>query len=481
MNDIRRDPASYRDRSGHVYADRDKIYRTVTEFGADAFAAIASQPVIARLQSDNRLIDFRQLPASDWPSSITALKPAVVVEHPKLPVISYPYEWSFAALRAAALAHLDLHMDLLNDGLTLTDASAYNVQFVNSRPIFIDVLSIRPYLAGEYWLAHNQFLEQFLNPLLLEARCGVSFANFLRSALEGIPSQDLNRLLPLKAKLAPSTFFDVVLPSWLGANSKRLAEHPGQPSRRALPPSAFRRLLLHLRHVIEGLSPTRRSAWAEYSVQNTYSENARRAKEAAVREFAQLLRPRQLIDIGCNDGTYSRVALEAGAASAIGLETDRSSLDKAFTEAQRRGLAFFPLAIDFANPSPGQGWRGIERRSFLDRISPDATLGLAVTHHLAIGRNLPLDEVIEDLVSLAPAGLIEFIPKSDPMVDFMLQRRHDIFAEYNEQQFRSGVLKFARLVREFRLPDSGRVLFWYERTARPGENRMRQGNGPLFL
>ena len=49
----------------------------------------------------------------------------------------------------------------------LLDASAYNIQFINSRPIFIDILSIDKYEEGDFWKGHSQFLEHFLNPLFL--------------------------------------------------------------------------------------------------------------------------------------------------------------------------------------------------------------------------------------------------------------------------------------------------------------------------
>jgi len=79
--------------------------------------------------------------------------------------VSHPYEWCFAALREAALLHLDLHVALAA-GFTLSDAAAYNVQFQGTRPVFIAHLSLRPYREGELWDGHRHFCMQFLNPLL---------------------------------------------------------------------------------------------------------------------------------------------------------------------------------------------------------------------------------------------------------------------------------------------------------------------------
>ena len=108
-----------------------------------------------------------------------------LLEHARIGYVSFPYEWSFPALKAAALLHLDLHLELLEHDVTLSDASAYNVQFQGARPIFIDVLSLRRYREGEYWLGHRQFCEQFLNPLLLRALAGVPHNAWYRGSLEG--------------------------------------------------------------------------------------------------------------------------------------------------------------------------------------------------------------------------------------------------------------------------------------------------------
>ena len=49
-----------------------------------------------------------------------------MLRHERLPFISYPYEWTFGMLRDAALLHLDLLDDGMDQGLTMKDASPYN-------------------------------------------------------------------------------------------------------------------------------------------------------------------------------------------------------------------------------------------------------------------------------------------------------------------------------------------------------------------
>jgi len=111
--------------------------------------------------------------------------------------------------KAAALFHLDFHLEALEYGIALSDASAYNIQFIGARPIFIDTLSLRRYRPGELWAGHRQFCEQFLNPLLLRALVGVSHNAWYRGTQEGIPTSDLRRLLRSRHKLSRNVLTQV--------------------------------------------------------------------------------------------------------------------------------------------------------------------------------------------------------------------------------------------------------------------------------
>jgi ribosomal protein L11 methylase PrmA len=459
---MQRDPASFRDPSGHVYHHGDHVYRSIARRAAATFSAIRARPLLAELCQQGRLISFEEVPASAWPREAASLDAAHLIKHPRIPFVSYPYEWPFEALRTAALFHLDLHLDLLTDDLTLSDASAYNVQFVGSRPSFIDLLSIRPYVAGEYWLGHDQFVRQFLNPLLLEAWCNVGFAAFYRGAPEGIASAELARLLPWRAQLRPSLQLQVFMPARFSNSASSAGKAQVRRPDRPLSKAAFVHMLKHLRRVIAGLAPKRgQTTWSKYAGATSYAEPAAQAKRDFVKTFSASVRPRRLADLGCNDGEYSLIALDAGASSVIGLDTDRPSLDRAFSRAREKDLSLLPLHVDLANPSPGQGWAGRERAALGERLQPDALLALALVHHLAIGRNVPLDDIVEFLVVMAPTGVLEFVPKEDPMIERMLRLREDIFPDYDAEHFRSAILRRAAIVQEVRLPDSGRLLFWY--------------------
>ena len=457
------DPASFRDPSGHVYVVEGQVFRTVMPRAREDYEFVRSTGVLQRMAERGLVIAATELPRelASARGANGAANAAYVLEHPPIPYVSYPYEWSFPALKAAALLTLDVHLEALEHGVTLSDASAYNIQFVGARPVFIDYLSFQRYRDGEFWIGHRQFCEQFLNPLLLTAMTGVPYHAWYRGTLEGIAPGDLARLLPMRRKLSWNVLTHVVLQA--GFSRPNASNEAARVSRMQFPLAAFQRMLRSLRRWIATLEParSRASVWIDYTKQNSYADEDSRRKAAFVGEFARSTRPGMLWDVGCNTGEYAAIALRNGARAVVGFESDHGALDAAFAHARTEALALLPLYLDAANPSPSQGWNETERGGLRARARADAVLALAVVHHLAIGRNIPLTAVVDWLIDLAPSGVIEFVPKSDPMVERMLRLRKDIFENYDEETFLEAVQRRADVVKSERASASDRLLVCY--------------------
>lgn len=460
-------PASYRDPAGHIFEHEGRIFRTVTSEGMADFDFARRSGFLAEFERRGWIVE-----TSDVSGRIAAPAGAAatcVLEHPRLPFISYPYEWSFPALKAAALLHLDLHLEALSKGVSLSDASAYNIQFDGARPIFIDILSLRRYREGEFWIGHRQFCEQFLNPLLLRALFGIAHNSWYRGSLEGISIADMSRLLPLSRWLSWRALSNIVLPARLEARARaKPTDTLGRVAERKLPKAAYRYTLTQLRRWIEGLKPadTGPSVWGDYATANTYCDKDQDAKRRFVAEFVEKTRPKIVWDVGCNSGDYSLTALDAGAEIVIGFDLDQLAIEKAFFRAEGARRRFLPLIMDAANPSPDQGWRQSERSGLNSRSKPDAVLCLAFEHHLAFGRNVPLLQVADWITGLGRSGVIEFVQKSDPTVQRMLMLREDIFTDYSEEAFASALRQFARIVLTETVSEHNRRLYWFEREPR---------------
>jgi ribosomal protein L11 methylase PrmA len=224
-------------------------------------------------------------------------------------------------------------------------------------------------------------------------------------------------------------------------------------------------MLRQLRRWIEGLAPrgVARSTWADYTQTRGYADAELAAKRRIVEEFAARSRPGLLLDLGCNDGEFAQAALAAGAARVVGFDADPGALDRACERARRERLDFLPLYQDAVDPSPALGWRGRERASMFERAEADAVTALAFEHHVALGRNVPLDETVESIVGMAPHGLVEFVPKNDPTVQRMLALKGDIFPEYHQQAFEQALAARARIARREIVSATGRTLYEFER------------------
>jgi len=460
------DAGSFRDPAGYLYELEGRIFRTVTARAAADYEFVRESGFLSRITDDGWFIGARQV-------ELDALGPPApdvcyVVEHPRVPFVSYPYEWPFSALKSAALLHLDLHIEALQQNLTLSDATAYNVQFIGTRPVFIDLLSLRRYRDGEFWLGHRQFCEQFLNPLLLCALFGIPHNAWYRGSLDGIPTGELSAMLPLRHKLSWKILSHVVLPARLqrtsvskGGNNKNLEK----TTKRKLPLGAYRGMLKQLRNWIAQLDPkdTGKTVWSDYAETHTYESDEDAKKRRFVAEFVDRVKPKTLWDLGCNTGEYAEVALDAGVKYVVGFDSDQGVLGAAFARARAKSLNFLPLYMDAANPSPDQGWGLEERKGVEARVNADAILALAFEHHLAIARNVPLHRLVEWLTKLAPVGVLEFVEKGDPTVQKMLALREDIFDDYGPEQFVSALTSRARILKSEVVSASGRRLFWYER------------------
>lgn len=454
---------SFRDPSGQVLLRDGRVFRTVMPRAAHDYEFVKNSGFPKELENQGLLVasvEVNRDHVGSWGRDAT-----LVLEHPKLPFISYPYEWSFSTLKAACLAHLAIHLKALDYGVTLSDASAYNIQFLGAKPIFIDRLSLIKYTDGAFWVGHKQFCEQFLNPLLLRSFFGIPHNPWYRGSQEGIPTEDLARLLPWRKKFSSNILKHVILPaSFQKKVLKKNLEKTGNFLKgQSFPLSSLRSMLTGLRGWIEELIPldTGKTIWGNYAKDHSYSSQEVEQKRDFIYKFVQSVQPNIVWDFGCNTGEYSVEALKANAQMVIGFDFDQKALDLAFSRAKDENLSFLPLFLDAGNPAPNQGFGEQERQGLKVRANADGLLALAFIHHLAIGRNVPLRQLLNWLLSLAPHGVVEFVPKSDPMIQEMLVLREDIFEGYTEENFMACIKESADIVETKVISRSGRQLIWY--------------------
>jgi SAM-dependent methyltransferase len=457
---VTRDPGSFRDPSGFVFRRDGVLYRQVNRVFAEDWHAAVDAGILRRWQESGWLVGHDVADISLAPDPERAL--AVLRPEP-VDFVSYPYEWTFGQLKDAALLTLDLQEDAERAGFTLRDASAYNIQFHQGRPILIDSLSVERLKPAEPWAGYRQFCQHFLAPLALIARRDIRCGLMLRDHVDGIPLDLASTLLPARTRLSMGLASHV----HLHARAQRRFADAGSPARPAPGMGATRRaaLLASLRGTVQGLrwNPAG-TEWADYDQHASYSDEGTRAKESTVEAMLRDVGGSVAWDLGANVGRFSAIAARLGR-RVVAWDADPAASERHYRSLKADGgTAVLPLVQDLVNPSPGLGWAGAERAAFVDRSDADVVMALAIVHHLAISNNVPLQWIASLFARLAPKAIVEFVPKDDPMVRRLLVSRRDVFPDYSQDGFERAFGTRFRTVARVPIADSTRVLYRMERT-----------------
>jgi hypothetical protein len=460
--------SSYRDPAGFVFSFKGDIYRQINKAGQKDFEHFIDSGLYDILISEDLLIPHTEVKKSS--TFGTDSQRFAIIKPERVPFISYPYEWSFAQLKDAALLTLRIQELAIKHGMILKDASAYNVQFIGKKPVFIDTLSFAIYETGKPWDGYKQFCEHFIAPLAVARYTTYDALKFLQASTEGMPLQLANLLLPKRARLNAGIFSHI----YLHSASQRRFEKSGAKStneaqevkQRTMSNLAFQGLMSSLERTIKSLRPpTSQTEWGDYYNFTNYSEKGFKEKHALVEKFYKKVTPTPAVvwDFGANNGEFSQIAAKRGAYT-IAWDIDpiavgRNYVHKEYTD------TMLPLIQDCANPSPALGWMGTERESLFERGPADVTFVLALIHHLAIGRNLPLPRIADFLAATSRYVIIEFVPKGDSKVDILLASRKDIFPEYDIEHFEQAMEQHFKLISKEAIPHTKRTLFLFKKSS----------------
>ena len=371
--------------------------------------------------------------------------------------VSYPYEWCFSQLQDAALTTLKIQKLALEFGMSLKDASAYNIQFHSGRPILIDTLSFEKLPQGKPWIAYRQYCQHFLAPLLLMAYKDIRLSQFLKVYIDGIPLDFASRTLPWFTRFIPSIFLHVHMHA---LSQKHYASKQADIRARKISRNA-------LIGIIDSLSKAttrikirlKKSEWGESYRDTNYSPEAFADKQELVRRFIQLVKPKQVWDLGANTGVFSRIASKTGI-PVIAFDVDAMAVERNYREClANKKNNILPLLLDLTNPSPGIGWENRERKAWIDRGPADMLISLALIHHLAISNNVPFERIAALFKRLCHSLIIEFIPKRDSQVQRLLATREDIFNSYTQPVFEKEFGRHFSILALEKIKDSERTLY----------------------
>ncbi len=451
--------ASFRDPSGFLFFRDDVLFRQVNQVYAGNYTRLMESGLYGKLVKAGLLVPHTESNTrpADEKRSFKIICPE------RLPFISYPYEWSFGQLKDAALATLSIQKRALKLGMSLKDASAYNLQFYRGKPTLIDTLSFEVYREGEPWVAYRQFCQHFLAPLALMAYRDVRLSQLLRVYIDGIPLDLASQLLPGRTRwnLGLSTHVHLHASAQKRYSDVAVAE---ARAGRKMSPDALLGLVESLRATVRKLEwKPAGTEWADYYSANNYTGFAFEHKKVLVGDWLTKIAPRTVWDLGANTGVFSRVAAVTGA-YVISSDIDPAAVEVNYRQVKENSEQnLLPLVLDLTNPSPSIGWQNRERDSYLQRGPVDVVLALALVHHLAISNNVPLDRVAEFFAGCGQWLIVEFVPKSDSQVRKLLRSRLDIFDEYTREGFESAFKQWYAIQSSSSVRDSERWLYLMKR------------------
>ncbi len=445
-------PSSYRDPSGFIFEKEGTIYRQVNTSFREHFDYFIASGCYQHLTEKGLLISHEQVnqDLTGDGNYYATIKPQ------KISFISYSYEWSFDMLKDAALLTLALVKEAIAHNMILKDATPYNIQWYKGKLIFIDTLSFEKYREVP-WIAYRQFCECFLGPLLIMHYSKMPLPQLQLAWPDGIPITTIQSLIPKRSKFSLHTYLHIHLHA--NISSKK------QSDTNNLKPFSKQKLLnliSSLEILVSKLKlPDGDSTWSGYyeeaSQRNSYLE----VKKKIIKEWIDELHPalKTAADLGANEGEFSKLLAEKNIPT-IAADFDPFCINRLYHSVKKNSDSFLqPLVIDLAKPSPAIGVNNEERTSFINRTNVDISLGLALIHHLVIGKLIPFNTIADFFSRITKYLIIEFVPPEDEKVRFMIAQKPGDYSKYDIYNFESSFSSYFLIEKKESIAGSQRTLY----------------------
>lgn len=444
-----KDFSSFRDPAGYIYYENNKVYRKINHCYFLQYNYLMDSKLYNELKDDGYLISHKEIKNTDK---------EIILEVDKIPFISYPYEWCFSELKDAALLTLNICKKALEHGMILKDASSYNIQFFNGKPIFIDTLSFDFYEDGMPWGAYGQFCRHFMAPLILMSYVDENLNCMLKNYIDGIPVEIANNILKGRGGFTAKQHI-----KW---HSKSISKYNDNKNELKKVFVSKKNLINMIDMMIRQINKLKtkhiNTEWESYYDNTNYTDMADKTKIKLVDNYLKKINIKDddvIFDLGSNDGKYSRLASKNNA-YVISFDIDINAVSNNYHNVKvNNETKILPLILDFTNPSPDLGFALAERLGITKRGNRKCVMALAFIHHMAISNNVSFDMIANFFSKLGEYLIIEFVPKNDSQVQKLLKTRKDIFDHYNEFDFENIFKVFFEIIEKKNIDDSKRVLY----------------------
>lgn len=444
-----KDFASFRDPAGFIYYEKGRVKRRINSCYFKQYEHFMNSGLYDELVQLGYLVSHREVERND---------DYITLEVEKIPFITYPYEWCFEELKDAAILTLNILELALKYGMILKDASGYNVQFWNGKPIFIDTLSFDFYEEGLPWGAYGQFCRHFMAPLLLMKYVDERSNCLLKNYIDGIPIDLANNLLHGRGGFTAKCHI-----KWHSKSIAKNNDHVVQMKQIHVSKSSIINMTdMMIRQISKLKHKVVASEWEDYYQHTNYNEQSDKDKEQLVISYLEKVHIKEkdvVFDLGANEGKYSRIA-SCKKCMVVSWDIDFNCIHNNYMLLKKnQEKNILPLYLDCTNPTPDLGFGCLERKSLNRRGPVKCVMALALIHHIAISNNVFFDEIAEWFSKLGEYLIIEFVPKEDSQVQKLLQTRKDIFNWYDEEIFEKSFQKYFTILKKDTITNSKRVMY----------------------
>lgn len=372
----------------------------------------------------------------------------LVLEHERVPFVSYPHEWPASMLKAAALFHIDLYTELGPHGLTVKDWHPYNILFKGTGPVFVDFTSIIPmdnlqdeeYLtpphvpapfryiwdttsAYFYEMYQRMFAPYFLLPLYLMHQQRYQQAR--RWMLE--TTLNASQSVIQKRKVFPG-----IGPARLSYEVKGLFKRLALIERGLFKRRFWQIVRGEVSHLNVSVTKSSYTNYYDAKKEDFAFEPSQSwtNKQTVVYEAIRQLKPATVLDVASNTGWFSILAAKLGC-QVVAFDIDEACLNVLYARARREQLSILPLVIDLTSLPPDVfpiEYEDEEEHSLIGgefplllaaerRLRCDMVLVLGIIHHLVLGQNKSFAQIVEMFSGLSKKYLVlEFVSRDDGLI-----------------------------------------------------------------
>ncbi len=461
------EPSSFKDPSARVFYKDGVVYRKIGKKYAETYRKFMNSGLYEKLISKGLIVPHEEcgevlsgVESSGVLNDGAEIEDEIIIK-PKEVFVSYPYEWCFSEFKDAALATLEIQKIALEFDMTLKDATPFNIQFLENRPVLIDTSSFEDFKERP-WAAYRQFCENFLCPLCLIAYKDLRLQNLLLGNINGIPLDLTSKLLPNKTKFNPNLLAHIHIHSKM---QNKYSDNKVKTADVKVSKQSLLNIVNNLYDTVTNINLSKyKTEWDEYYSNTNYTEDGFEAKKEIINGFRERLLPEKVWDFGANTGVFSRI-FSAKGAEVKAFDIDPLAIEKNYLEAKACGEKnIFPLIFDIVNPTPALGFDNKERKTLNARAKDvDLVLALALMHHLRITYNVPFAFQAKYFAEFSKHLIIEFVQKDDSKVQNMLLNREDIFDDYTKEGFEAAFGGFYKILETKQIPGTRRILYLMER------------------